>query len=62
MNLFKSVLNIGKAVVDTALIPLDATMDLKDAINGDNVDGPTNCTKRARKIAKDVEDAYEETK
>ncbi len=55
MSIFGALGKLAEAVVDTALTPVDATIDAF------NLGEPSRTVARLKKIQRDLEEAYEET-
>jgi hypothetical protein len=55
MSFFKALGKLSSAVVNTALIPLDVTVDTVTGFERNNT------AARAKKIKEDLEESYEET-
>ena len=60
MGLFDAIKNIGSAVVDTALLPLDAAHDAV-TLGGAVTDAESKLARRIRKIVDEADEAYEDT-
>lgn len=61
MGLFDALKKVGSAAVQTALLPVDVARDTV-TLGGALTDEYESATvRRARKIARDASDAYEET-
>lgn len=60
MNLFGAVANLGKAVVNTAMVPVDVAADCVKGMTGDD-DNEGRTLRRLKAVKDRVEDAYEDT-
>jgi len=56
MGIFKALGNIGKAVKDTVLLPVDVARDVLDMNSNES-----KVERRVTKISDEIENAYEET-
>jgi hypothetical protein len=56
MSIFKSIKKLGSATINTALTPVDLVVSVFQIGEPD-----TAIERRTRKIARDLEEAYEET-
>lgn len=56
MGLFKALGNLGKAVKDTVLLPVDVAKDVFDSGSRES-----RVERRVTKIGDEIEEAYEET-
>jgi hypothetical protein len=55
MGLFDAIGKLGSAVVDTALLPVDAAVDVVTSFERDSTE------RRLRKLMKELEEAHEDT-
>jgi hypothetical protein len=55
MGLFDALGKLGSAVVDTALLPVDAAVDAASGFDNDAT------VRRIRKLMRELEEAHEET-
>jgi len=60
MSFFKSISKLGSAVGNLAMTPVDALVDTV-TLGGATTDGKSKLVERAKKIAENLEESYDET-
>lgn len=61
MGLWNSVKNVGRAVKDTAMLPVDAICDCGTGGGDVYKGGQSYVERRVKKIAREVKESYRET-